>query len=89
MPEGKNIIRYESPDVFESLTKEWGPPRPVVPAAGQRSNRWSRPSRLEPPKNPSTNAKSPATLPGSWRLWFLRLVGRVADGQLAGGLCGW
>jgi hypothetical protein len=23
MPEGKNIIRYESPDVFESLTKEW------------------------------------------------------------------
>ena len=24
MPEGKNIIRYESPEVFESLTKEWG-----------------------------------------------------------------
>jgi len=23
MPEGKNVIRYESPDVFESLTKEW------------------------------------------------------------------
>src|ERR1700730_3469001 len=23
MPEGKNIIRYESPDVFESLTNEW------------------------------------------------------------------
>ncbi len=23
MPEGKNIIRYESPEVFESLTKEW------------------------------------------------------------------
>lgn len=23
MPDGKNIIRYESPDVFESLTKEW------------------------------------------------------------------
>ena len=23
MPEGKNIVRYESPDVFESLTKEW------------------------------------------------------------------
>jgi hypothetical protein len=23
MPEGKNIIRYESPDVFESMTKEW------------------------------------------------------------------
>ena len=26
MPEGKNIVRYESPDVFESLTKEWGAP---------------------------------------------------------------
>lgn len=23
IPEGKNIIRYESPEVFESLTKEW------------------------------------------------------------------
>lgn len=23
MPDGKNVIRYESPDVFESLTKEW------------------------------------------------------------------
>ncbi|NQU22320.1 MAG: hypothetical protein HQ567_13655 [Candidatus Nealsonbacteria bacterium] len=30
MPDGQNIIRYESPEVFESLTKEWGtkaPPR--------------------------------------------------------------
>ena len=23
IPEGKNVVRYESPDVFESLTKEW------------------------------------------------------------------
>ncbi|MFO0903263.1 MAG: hypothetical protein U0939_09705 [Pirellulales bacterium] len=23
MPDGKNVIRYESPEVFESLTKEW------------------------------------------------------------------
>ena len=23
MPEGKNVIRYESPEVFEALTKEW------------------------------------------------------------------
>jgi hypothetical protein len=23
MPEGQNVIRYESPEVFESLTKEW------------------------------------------------------------------
>ncbi|MHB1038226.1 MAG: hypothetical protein ACYC35_23135 [Pirellulales bacterium] len=23
MPEGKNVIRYETPEVFESLTKDW------------------------------------------------------------------
>lgn len=23
MPEGSNVIRYESPEVFETLTKEW------------------------------------------------------------------
>jgi hypothetical protein len=23
MPDGKNVVRYESPEVFESLTKEW------------------------------------------------------------------
>jgi hypothetical protein len=23
MPEGQDVIRYESPDVFEMLTKEW------------------------------------------------------------------
>ena len=23
MPEGTNIIRYETPEVFETLTKEW------------------------------------------------------------------
>lgn len=28
MPEGRNIVRYESPEVFESLTKEWAMPRP-------------------------------------------------------------
>ncbi len=29
IPEGKNIIRYESPDVFESLTKEWSAAKAV------------------------------------------------------------
>lgn len=33
MPEGKNIIRYESPEVFETLTKEW---------AGQKAIRRGR-----------------------------------------------
>ncbi len=23
MPEGKNVVRYESPEVFETITKEW------------------------------------------------------------------
>ncbi|MEE2705757.1 MAG: hypothetical protein VX988_01835 [Planctomycetota bacterium] len=23
-PEGKEVVRYETPEVFESLTKEWG-----------------------------------------------------------------
>lgn len=24
MPESKEVVRYEAPEVFESLTKEWG-----------------------------------------------------------------
>ncbi len=24
MPEGQGVVRYESPEVFETLTKEWG-----------------------------------------------------------------
>ena len=27
MPEGRNIVRYETPEVFAALTKEWAPPR--------------------------------------------------------------
>jgi hypothetical protein len=27
IPEGTNVIRYESPEVFETLTKEWAAPR--------------------------------------------------------------
>jgi hypothetical protein len=29
MPEGNNIIRYESPEVFETLTKKWGTSKPL------------------------------------------------------------
>jgi len=29
MPDGNNTIRYESPEVFETLTKEWGLQKPV------------------------------------------------------------
>ncbi len=28
MPDGKGVVRYESPEVFETLTKEWGAPVP-------------------------------------------------------------
>ena len=34
MPEGKGVVRYETPEVFESLTKEWG-----APGQGRRSRR--------------------------------------------------
>jgi hypothetical protein len=40
MPEGKNVVRYESPEVFETLTKEWSTAkiarrRTAAPAATQ------------------------------------------------------
>jgi hypothetical protein len=35
MPEGKNIVRHESPDVFETLTKEWS----TAKSARRRRNR--------------------------------------------------
>ena len=28
IPEGKNIVRYETPEVFEMMTKEWGNAKP-------------------------------------------------------------
>ncbi len=42
MPEGKNIIRYESPEVFESLTKEWGLSKT------SRRTRTQRPAKTVP-----------------------------------------
>ena len=27
IPEGKHVVRYESPEVFETLTKEWSAPK--------------------------------------------------------------
>lgn len=29
MPDGKNTVRYESPEVFESITKEWATAKPA------------------------------------------------------------
>ncbi len=39
MPEAKGVVRYESPEVFETLTKEWG-----GPAATRRRRRRSNAS---------------------------------------------
>jgi len=37
IPEGKNIVRYESPEVFEIMTKEWSANKP-------RKRRRSKPA---------------------------------------------
>jgi hypothetical protein len=47
MPEGKNIIRYESPDVFESMTKEWS------------MTKVARRRRGQPPTNVTSDAAGP------------------------------
>jgi hypothetical protein len=44
MPEGKDVVRYESPEVFETLTKEWGTGSP-----SRRSRRSSRRKGVGPP----------------------------------------
>jgi hypothetical protein len=38
IPEGENVIRYESPEVFETLTKQWG----AAPKSKRRSRSRSR-----------------------------------------------
>jgi hypothetical protein len=43
MPDGKNVIRYESPEVFETLTKEWG------------ASKSPRRSRMRSPEEVSSN----------------------------------
>jgi hypothetical protein len=32
IPEGSDVIRYESPEVFETLTKEWSTSKPTRPS---------------------------------------------------------
>lgn len=46
MPEGKTIVRYETPEVFETLTKEWSS------AATGRSRR-RKPTITEPSSSPA------------------------------------
>lgn len=50
IPEGKNTVRYESPDVFEIMTKEWAANKPrrrrrAKPAAeASVSSEWVTPT---------------------------------------------
>jgi hypothetical protein len=46
MAEGKNVVRYESPDVFEALTKEW-----IAQPAEKRRRR-----RRKPPEESTADA---------------------------------
>jgi hypothetical protein len=54
MPEGRNVVRYESPEVFEHLTKEW-----AVPKAPRKRIRKTAAARLaeaaaqSPPPEPT------------------------------------
>jgi hypothetical protein len=43
IPEGKNIVRYESPEVFETLTKDWIAAKPT-----RRRSRLQSPVAAQP-----------------------------------------
>ena len=60
IPEGKNIVRYESPEVFELMTKEWAVAKPrrrrrtakpdgAEPAVSAPSDEWVSPSAASTP----------------------------------------
>ena len=51
MPEGKTVVRYESPEVFETLTKEWSPTGP------RGGGREARPSAKDGRVNKSLSEK--------------------------------
>ncbi len=55
MPEGGNVIRYESPEVFETLTKEWG-----ATTGSRRSRSRTRSAR----QSADRAAEEAAGLPG-------------------------
>lgn len=46
MPEGKQVVRYETPEVFEALTKEW-----AVARTARRTRRRIDPPQSIPPMN--------------------------------------
>jgi len=49
IPEGKSVVRYESPEVFEALTKEWSAAKPA-----RRRRRRSTPEEANATESAST-----------------------------------
>ncbi len=49
MPDGNEVVRYESPDIFESLTKEWANTKPA-----RRTRR--RRAKAQPENNVETTS---------------------------------
>lgn len=54
IPEGKGVIRYESPEVFETLTKEWTSAKPA-----RRTRRRTRIDEASTTDAPSTAPQVP------------------------------
>jgi hypothetical protein len=52
--EDKQAVRYESPEVFETLTKEWSTAKPERKT--RRRSRGSKPASLTNSKTPNANA---------------------------------
>ncbi len=53
IPEGKNIVRYESPEVFELMTKEWATVKP------RRRRRTAKPESELAPVSPANEWVGP------------------------------
>ena len=48
MPDGNNVVRYESPEVFESLTKEWVSAKPTRKPRRRRTSASTPVDTLQP-----------------------------------------
>lgn len=51
MPEAKGVVRYESPEVFETLTKEWAAPPPKRKRIRKKTQ---KPTDVVAPTTPSS-----------------------------------
>ena len=60
LPEGKSVIRYESPDVFEALTKEWS----QIKTKRRRRKSTSKPAPGTVPA-PNISMRTPISSPSN------------------------